>query len=225
MSQSEAAKSRTKAPSSGGAFESRVAGMIGAAQQRREESHERLLAAGIQKFCEEGYIYVSVDDIARSAGVSRVTFYRHFNGKADLAIELFKRATAAAIPEMLRIGHSEFRNRAVIAEWIGALFAADRANGRLLRVFTDATIDQASFTRRAQEFIDELILRLGEHIPAFNVRPDCPRERRKWLEAWLLLYEILDQSNHAALNSGVATDPLVMEILTDRFAAFVEATN
>jgi AcrR family transcriptional regulator len=199
--------------------------MIAVAQQRRQDSRERLLAAGIEKFCDEGYMYVSVEDIARAAGVSRVTFYRHFNGKADLAIELFKRATAAAMPELLRIRHCEFRNRAVVTDWIGALFAADRANGRLLRVFTDATIDQASFTRRAQEFIGELILQLGEHIPSFDVRPDRPQERRKWLEAWLLLYEILDQSNHAALDSGVAADPLVMEILTDRFLAFVEGAD
>jgi AcrR family transcriptional regulator len=203
--------------------ESRVAGMIAAAQQRRQDSRERLLAAGIEKFCDEGYIYVSVEDIARAAGVSRVTFYRHFNGKADLAIELFKRATAAAMPELLRIRHCDFRKRAAIAEWINALFAADRANGRLLRVFTDATIDQASFARRAQEFISELILQLGENIPSFNVHPDSPQERRRWLEAWLLLYEVLDQSNHAALDSGVATDPLVMDILTDRFLAFVES--
>jgi len=32
----------------------------------------------------------------------------------------------------------------------------------------------------------------------------------------------LDLSNHAALDSGIATDPLVIEILTDRFLAFVE---
>jgi len=197
--------------------------MIAVARQRRLDSRERLLAAGIEKFCDDGYMYVSVEDIARAAGVSRVTFYRHFNGKGDLAIELFKRATAAAMPELLRIRHSDFRNRAVVARWIGALFAADRANGRLLRVFTDATIDQASFTRRAQEFIGELILQLGESIPAFDVRPDRPDQRRNWLEAWLLLYEILDQSNHAALDSGVAADPLVMEILTDRFLAFTAA--
>jgi AcrR family transcriptional regulator len=219
----QAAKPYSKASAGAGALETRVAGLIAIAQQRRLDSRERLLAAGLEKFCNEGYLYVSVEDIASTAGVSRVTFYRHFNGKAELAIELFKRATAAAMPELLQICHREFRSRPVVAGWIEALFAADRANGRLLRVFTDATIDQASFTRRAQEFIGEIILQLGEYIPAFEVRPDRPQERRKWLEAWLLLYEILDQSNHAALDSGVAADPLVMEILTDRFLAFIES--
>jgi AcrR family transcriptional regulator len=222
----EAAKlPHSKAAPNGAALESRVAGIIAVARQRKQDSRERLLAAGLTKFCEDGYISVSVEDIASVAEVSRVTFYRHFSGKADLAIELFTRAAAAAMPSLLRIGRSEFRHRTVVADWIAALFAADRANGRLLRVFTHATIDETSFTQRAQELISELILRLGATIPAFNVHPDRSEERRKWLEAWLLLYEILDQSNHAALNSGVAADPLVIEILTDRFLDFVNSES
>ena len=38
-----------------------------------------------------------------------------------------------------------------------------------------------------------------------------------------MIYEILDQSNHAALDSGVAADPLVIDILSDRFLHFVTA--
>jgi hypothetical protein len=38
---------------------------------------------------------------------------------------------------------------------------------------------------------------------------------------WLLIYEVLDQGNHAARESGVATDPLMTNILADRFLGFV----
>ena len=216
----KAAGGRQLKPSAS-ATEPRVAGLIAFAQQRKQDSRERLLAAGVTRFCENGYISISVEDIASAAGVSRITFYRHFGCKADLAVELFKRAAAAAMPEFLRIGHSQFRDRAVVLQWIADLFAADRANRQLLRVFIQATIDTADFTRRAQELISELIMRLGETIPAFAVHPDRASERRRWLEAWLLLFEILDQSNHAALDSGIATDPIVTEILADRFVAFV----
>jgi AcrR family transcriptional regulator len=208
-----------------GTLEPRTAGILAVARQRRQDSRERLLAAGIARFCDAGYMAVSVEDIARAAGVSRVTFYRHFSCKADLAVELFNRATAAAMPDLVSIRDQEFSNRAVVADWIGALFAADRANGRLLRVFTHATIDETSFTQRAQAFISALMAQLGSKIPAFNVHPDVPQQRRKWLEGWLLMYEILDQSNHAALDSGIAGDPLVLEILTDRFLEFVKSTS
>jgi AcrR family transcriptional regulator len=216
---------KAEAPSSGLATESRVAGLLAFAKQRKQDSRERLLAAGVTEFCTNGYIRVSVEVIATAAGVSRITFYRHFSGKADLAIELFKRAAAAAMPDLLRIAQSDFRDREVVSGWLTDLFAADRANRRLLRVFTQATLDEDTFTRRAQELISELICALGAKIPAFAVRAALPRDRRRWLEAWLLVYEILDQSNHAALESGVAQDPLVIEILTDRFLAFVNSDS
>jgi AcrR family transcriptional regulator len=172
-------------------------------------------------FCERGYLATSVEDVAAAAGVSRMTFYRHFRNRADVAAELFRAAAAEATPRYLAIATVDPTDRGAVRAWLGALFAADRADRRLLQVFTQATSDQDGFTERAQQLVADLIGALGRSIPAFAVEHDDPAQRRRWLEAWLLLYEILDQSNHAALDSGVAADPLVIEILADRFLAFV----
>ncbi|HEX7820488.1 MAG TPA: TetR/AcrR family transcriptional regulator [Sphingobium sp.] len=187
---------------------------------RKKGSRERLLAAAAAAFCERGYFGVSVEDIASAAGVSRMTFYRHFNGKASVAAELFRINTGSAMPLLLSIGEADFRDAATVRDWIAALFASDRASRQLLRVFTQASVSEPSFTTTAHRFIDNLLLGLGRTIPAFALAPDKPGERRRWVEAWLLIYEILDQSNHAALESGVATDPLTIDILADRFLAF-----
>jgi AcrR family transcriptional regulator len=202
--------------------EGRTAGLAAFTRQRKLDSRERLLSAAVETLCQDGYLSVSVEDIAAAAGVSRVTFYRHFSGKAELAVALFQRAAVAAMPRYLAIRAQDFRDQRVVHSWIAALFAADRVNRRLLRVFIQATTAEPGFTARAQTLIADLIAELGEAIPAFAVRPDGGEaERRRWLEAWLLVYEILDQSNHAALDSGVATDPLVKDILAGRFLAFV----
>ncbi len=164
---------------------------------------------------------MSVEDIATAAGLTRMTFYRHFSSRADLVAEMFKREVEVGMPRFTSIGTMDFRDRDSVVRWITGLFDVDRANRRLLRVFTQATADEADFTARAQELIGDLIRRLGAAIPAFDVDPDQVAGRRRWLEAWLLVYEILDQSNHAALGSGVATDPMVIDILADRFLRFV----
>lgn len=206
------------------AAEGRTAGLAAFTRQRKLDSRERLLSAAVETLCQDGYLSVSVEDIAAAAGVSRVTFYRHFSGKAELAVELFRGAAAAAMPRYLAIRAQDFRDRHAVHNWIAALFAADRVNRRLLRIFMQATTAEPGFTAEAQTLIAELITELGEAIPAFAVHPDRGEaERRRWLEAWLLVYEILDQSNHAALDSGVATDPLVKDILAGRFLAFVVA--
>lgn len=200
--------------------EDRTAGLAAFSRRRKLDSRERLLSAAVERLCQDGYLSVSVEDIAAAAGVSRVTFYRHFGGKAELAVALFRQASAAAMPRFLAIRDQDFGERAAVRGWIAGLFAADRVNRRLLRVFMQAVAAEPGFTARAQELIGELIAELGRRIPAFALDPERPDQRRRWLEAWLLLYEILDQSNHAALESGVATDPLVIDILAGRFLAF-----
>lgn len=198
-------------------------GVIALNRRRKEGSRERLLAAAAVALCEHGYFGVSVEDIASAAGVSRMTFYRHFSGKAAVAAELFHINTGSAMPLLLSITQSDFRDPVIIRDWIAALFASDRASRQLLRVFTQASVSEPSFTVTAHGFIDGLIIGLGRAIPAFALAPDHAPDRRRWIEAWLLLYEILDQSNHAALDSGVATDPLTVDILAERFLAFTQA--
>lgn len=213
---------RARAPSAPPASP-RAAGLAAFARRRKEDSRERLLAAATEAFCAEGYLGVSVEDLASAAGVSRVTFYRHFASKTALAVELFRQAAGAAMPRFLAVGGVDGRDPRAVRAWIAELFAADRLNRRLLRVFTQAAGAEPGFTEQAQELIGEIIAKLGKRSPAFALSPEAPADRRRWLEAWLLIYEILDQSNHAALESGVASDPLVIDILTTRFVAFTSA--
>jgi AcrR family transcriptional regulator len=201
--------------------ETQVTGLAAFHRQRKADSRERLLAAAVEQFGRSGYSPVSVDDIASAAGVSRMTFYRHFRGKVDLATALFDRNVGEAGPDLLRVREIDWRSRGAVHGWLESLFAVDHANRMLLRVFVEAAAVEPDFTRQAHAQIDAWIGDLGEAIPAFALDASTARDRRRWLEAWLLVYEILDQSNHAALDSGIGSDPLMLDILADRFLAFV----
>ncbi len=192
-------------------------------RQRKQDSRARLLDAAVDLFGRHGYPSVSVEDIAGEAGVSRMTFYRHFRGKADLAGTLFSQNVAQSGPNLLRIGAMDWTDRSVVTRWLSDLFAADRANRKLLRLFIQASAIEPEFTKQGHAQIAAWIEELGRSIPAFALDKENPDHRRRWLEAWLLLFELLDQSNHAALDSGVAADPLMIELLGDRFLHFVLA--
>lgn len=197
--------------------------LLDSPRPRKEGSRERLLAAAARAFCERGYVSVSVEDIAVAAGVSRMTFYRHFGGKAELTAALFHTNAAAHLPTILSIARQDFRDRQVVRNWIAAIFAADAEQRLLLRVFVQANVTEAQFTDEAHSFLHDILLGLGQGIPAFVLDPEAPADRRRWVEAWLLIYEILDQSNHAARGSGVATDRVIIDVLADRFVAFAGA--
>ena len=45
----------------------------------RERARDQLLDTALRLFVERGYVGVRVEDIAKAAGISRATFYKHFS--------------------------------------------------------------------------------------------------------------------------------------------------
>lgn len=204
-----------------GGVEARIAGLRAFNQLRKQGSREKLLAAAIKLFCRDGYTSVSIEEITAEAGVSRITYYRHFSTKAAVALELFNQAAAEGTPRMLAIGLLDYRDRPTVVHWLTEFFSADRDVAGVLRVLSQANVDEADFSKQVQPLIAELIDKLGRMIPAFHVDHDSSAGPHQWVQAWLLIYTILDQSNHAATRSGIACNPLMIEVLTDSFLSFV----
>lgn len=87
------------------------AGVVAVASRARLQVDERraqLLELGLRLFAERSYDEVSIDDIARAAGISKGLLYHYFPTKRDLylaglratAADLIERTTAAASPEL-----------------------------------------------------------------------------------------------------------------------------
>ncbi len=51
-------------------------------------TREHILEASLEVFAERGYVAVTIDDIARRAGIGRATFYLHFDSKVAVLREL-----------------------------------------------------------------------------------------------------------------------------------------
>jgi AcrR family transcriptional regulator len=54
---------------------------------RAERTRDRLLTAALELFTERGYDATSVSEIAARAGVTEMTFFRHFPAKASLLVD------------------------------------------------------------------------------------------------------------------------------------------
>lgn len=59
-------------------------GVAGVRAAQKRETRQRLLDAGLEMFRRQGYAATTVDDIATSAGTTRVTFYAHFATRSAL---------------------------------------------------------------------------------------------------------------------------------------------
>lgn len=207
------------------AADPRLSGLVAYNDQRKQTSRDGLLLAATDLFCRKGYAAVSVEDITSAAGVSRVTFYRHFATKASVALELFARAGDVAAPRLLSIGGRDFLDRVIVVDWMADFFALNREMQGILRVLVQANVEEADFSLQVRPYIFEIVEGLGRAIPAFDIDCDDPRDQRRWVQAWLLIYTILDQSNHAATTAGVSANPAMIEVLADSFLDFVRGDH
>jgi AcrR family transcriptional regulator len=62
--------------------------------RRNQESHRRILDATVELLERDGYRQLTIEGVARRAGVGKQTIYRWWNGsKPDLVLEAFTRAS------------------------------------------------------------------------------------------------------------------------------------
>jgi AcrR family transcriptional regulator len=69
-------------------------------EARRAQNRERIVAAALEQVRDGGYASAGVQAIAARAGVATGSVYRHFDSKADLAAEVFRRAAG---PELAAV--------------------------------------------------------------------------------------------------------------------------
>jgi AcrR family transcriptional regulator len=66
---------------------------------RNPESHEAILEAAEDVFCEAGYAGFSIEAVARRARAGKPTIYRWWPSKAHLLLDVYTRLKASRMPE------------------------------------------------------------------------------------------------------------------------------
>jgi AcrR family transcriptional regulator len=122
---------------------------------RDERAREAIHAAALELLAKDGYGALTIDAIARRAGVGRQTIYRWWSSKADVVLEaLSAEADAAVVATSLRT-------------FLRATFAsATRFAPMLTGLMAHAQLDPAFHDRFVAEFIERRRTALAEHIEA-----------------------------------------------------------
>src|SRR5829696_699725 len=140
---------------------------------RQDRQRRRLYAAAARVFATSGYADATAEAIAREAGMSKATFYEHFDNKEDCIIALHDAATTAVLEAMRRTGKDHAgadmagRVRAVIHTFLEVLAAfPDEAQTLLVEIIGAGP--------RAMERRDRVFAEFTAYIDAVN-REDAER--------------------------------------------------
>ena len=136
-------------------------------QLQKRTSHDKLLEAGRQSFAELTYAGTTIDHIVSRAAVNRSTFYRHFDSKFALAQDLYSHFWPRLFAEYERLDSSD-PTEAEIEDWVNHLLTFYRANKPLYMTLGQIPLLEPEGAAWEENVRQELIMRLGEKIPAFR---------------------------------------------------------
>jgi AcrR family transcriptional regulator len=184
---------------------------------RQDRQRRRLYAAAGAIFAGVGYADATAEAIARAAGMSKATFYEHFDNKEDCIVALHDDATAAVLEAMRRTGNdysgadAAGRVRAVIQTFLGALAAfPDEAQTLLVEIIGAGP--------RAMERRDRALDAVATYIDELN-RVDAERGRSPRLPAFHDAYAITGAVVELAsrqIRTGVPGDIRELEPVVER---------
>jgi AcrR family transcriptional regulator len=156
----------------------------GAGRWCGRESAERLLAAGLDVFATAGYAGSNVDQILVAAGLSRRTFYKYFENRLELLVELSARCKTAVVELAESFGRvpDSPEPATALRAWMTEFVAFHHAQGAVLRIWIEEPVDP-----RVQHDGQEGAIALLKAFRSVLGRPTRPRGVSTTAEAWLLL--------------------------------------
>jgi AcrR family transcriptional regulator len=134
---------------------------------RQDRQRRRLYAAAASVFARVGYADATAEAVAREAGMSKATFYEHFDNKEDCIIALFDAGAEAVIEAMRRAG-AESRGSGPA----GRVHAIVRTYLEVLAAFPDEAqtllVEIIGAGPRAMERRDRVLARFARTIEDIN---------------------------------------------------------
>jgi len=147
-------------------------------QQRSRKSYEALIEAAAGLFAKSGYDAVGTPEIAQRARVSVGTFYRYFDDKHEVYLEIMRRLMATAYAQTIdRLTPEGFVGRALhetISDAVGLLFEHVLTHPELTRSFMEMSLRDPQVAELRRAFEQVACQRLAVLIAAVTPRDAVP---------------------------------------------------
>ena len=147
-------------------------------QERSRRSYLALIEAATELFSSQGYDAVGTPEIAARAGVAVGTFYRYFDDKHEIYLEVSRRNMVEAYSTTIEgLGPERFLGRArheTISETVAVLFQHVMKRPQLTRSFIEMSLRDPDVAELRRAFETVSVQRLTLLIAAISPRELVP---------------------------------------------------
>ncbi len=169
----------------------RADGKITRQDRQKQDSRDRVLDAAKAVLSRQPYALIAVEDIVAEAKMSRATFYRHFDSKFSIFLELHAPIRDNIYAIYSRLGKIKKLSIHNTAEWLKLLSYYYDSERILIQAFAQILAIEPEFGPLVSKMISEVCFQLGEYFPAFKkALSDDPKNAEIKAEAYILLEQI-----------------------------------
>ncbi len=190
-------------------------------QERSRRSYLALIEAATELFEARGYDAVGTPEIAQRAGVSVGTFYRYFDDKHEVYLEIARRSFVGAYAQTIEgLTPAKFVGLArheTIQSTVSVLFDQVLAQPKLTRSFTEMSLRDPQVAELRYAFEQVALRRLTELITAATPRDAVPDPEA----TAFVLYGSAMQCAHG-LAEYIGPSPVDVERAKTALTAFIE---
>jgi len=137
-------------------------------RRRRAATRAAILLAGRQVFARANYVQAKIDDIIRTARVSRATFYSHFGTKLDLAYAIYDEIAPQTMALFGRLPSLVDRDALAMRGWLLEFVGLYVGHRYVTPLIAQLQLFEDSFRKRMADDGDALIdLVAGAGVPSF----------------------------------------------------------
>ncbi len=163
-------------------------------ERQRKQTRDAILSAAAEIFSSKPYFQATIYDLIGAAGISRATFYDHFDSKLALAVVLYDNITDDWHTHFDKLAERDDWTRDMVKLWIRDLAELYRAHGFVTSLVEQLTICEVSFRNRLSQDRDALIRRLaGKGLASFEAAFDGTAKSAETLARMRLLLIQLDK--------------------------------
>jgi AcrR family transcriptional regulator len=200
-----------------------IGGSNGLQEQLKGESRAAILKAGHEIFFGKPYLFATTEEIIRAAGVSRATFYTHFETKLALAWAVFENASGEWLSHFDELADIDHQNIPALERWLARLVKLAASHGHISTLFRQLDIIEDEAQRRADEYRDILVERLGKRLKPFAVAAgNSPRAQRARIRAHHLLQHIDHICSQLALRKPHGDPAIHLRLVAEEISTFLK---
>jgi AcrR family transcriptional regulator len=153
--------------------------------RQSEKKYKKLLEKAEELFWKYGYTSVSVDQIAKEAGISKMTIYKHFHSKEELFIEVLMNNTEYHTNKIMEKVDKKYHT----FEKIETLYAYMlEVNNLLSPILIKDIMDRAILVQRLIAYKEQRTLEMWRYIVEDGIKKKEIRELDVDFISTLLLY-------------------------------------